>query len=156
MIFNTRSYRGNQTKRPSITTNEGADKKYVKISSEIIMNPDSTYPIIIKPYKFDVSQFGEKERKKLEFEIFNVSSQDLAIKLLDMPANMFKLKLPKKVKAGKSEKGTIEILDEYVSEEFEKSLTVELSDDAMTRFTVPVKRTIRIPGAGKSSEHSKK
>ena len=128
----------------------------MKISSQIVMNPDSTYPVIIKPYKFDVSQFGEKERKKLEFEIFNVSSQDLAVKLVDMPVDMFRLKLPKKVKAGKSEKGTIEILDEYISEEFEKSLTIELDDDALTRFTVPVKRTIRIPGAGKTTAHSKK
>jgi hypothetical protein len=118
------------------------------------MNPDSTYPIIIKPYKFDISQFGEKPRKRLEFEIFNVSERDLEIKLVDMPFNMFEIKLPKKVKAGKSEKGKIEILEEYISNEFEKSLTLELNDEAVTRFTVPVKRTLRIPGAGKTSQHS--
>ncbi len=118
----------------------------VKISAEVIMNPDSTYPVIIKPYKFDISQFGEKERKKLEFEITNRSEDDLNVKLVDMPYNMFKLKLPKSVKAGKTEKGQIEILDDYVSQEFEKSLTIELDDKTTSRFTVPVKRTLRIPG----------
>ncbi len=63
-----------------------------------------------------------------------------------MPAGMFKLELPKKVKAGKTEKGKIEILDEYISEEFKKSITIELTDNSQTRFTIPVYRTIRIPG----------
>ena len=72
-----------------------------------------------------------------------------------MPENMFKLKLPKKVKAGKTEKGKIEILDDFVSQEFKKSITIELTDKATSRFTIPVERTIRIPGQ-RSKEHSKK
>ncbi len=63
-----------------------------------------------------------------------------------MPAGMFKLSLPKSVKPGKEAKGEIELLDEFVSEQFEKSITVELTGKETTRFTVPVKRVIRIPG----------
>lgn len=77
------------------------------------------------------------------------------IKLVDMPEGMFKLKLPKKVKAGKTEKGKIEILDEFVSQEFKKSITIELTDKAVSRFTIPIERTIRIPGK-KSKVHSNK
>nr|MBN2277056.1 hypothetical protein [candidate division Zixibacteria bacterium] len=127
--------------------------KNVKISAEVITNPDSTYPIIIKPYKFDISQFGEKERRKLEFELINMSENDLEVSLIDMPVNMFKVKMPKKVKAGKTEKGEIELFDKYVTDEFQKSLTIELSDKNKTRFTIPVKRTIRIPGQP-TGEHS--
>lgn len=72
-----------------------------------------------------------------------------------MPADMFKIKLPKSVKAGKSSKGKIEILDDYVSEEFEKSITIELSDEVGTRFTIPVKRNIRIPGARAQEQSGK-
>jgi hypothetical protein len=146
IIFSTRSYRGRQNKRPSIETNMGPERLRVAIKSEVITNPEETYPITIKPYKFDISQFGEKERKKLKFEITNVSEKDLEINLVDMPNDMFELKLPKKVKAGQTAKGQIELLDEYVDQEFEKSLTIELGDEAKSRFTVPVKRTIRIPG----------
>ncbi|RKX26927.1 MAG: hypothetical protein DRP46_10385 [Candidatus Zixiibacteriota bacterium] len=127
----------------------------MKISSEVIPNPDSTYPIVIYPYKFDISQFGEAERRTLEFDITNVSDQDLEISLIDMPRNMFKLKMPKRVKAGKKESGKIEILDEFVTEEFQKSITIQVSDEAQTRFTVPVKRTIRVPG-GKLTKKSSK
>jgi len=119
------------------------------------VNPDSTYPIIIYPYKFDISQFGEAERKSLEFEITNVSEEDLEVKLIDMPYNMFKVKLPNKVKAGEKKSGKIEIMDEYVTEEFEKSITIELNDKALSRFTVPVKRQIRIPGGNLTKKNSR-
>jgi len=124
----------------------GPEKKNVKISAEVITNPDSTFPIVVYPYKFDISQFGEAERKSLEFEITNVSDADLEIKLIDMPYQMFKLKLPKKVKAGKKETGKIEIMEDFITEEFEKSITIEVSDEAVSRFTIPVKRVIRMPG----------
>ena len=66
--------------------------------------------------------------------------------MVDMPVGMFKLSLPKSVKPGKTVKGKIILYDEYVSEEFEKSITIEFNGKQSTRFTVPVKRVIRIPG----------
>ena len=127
----------------------------MKISSDIVTNPDSTYPVTIQPYKFNISQFGEKERKKLNFKITNHSNEDLEISLIDMPYGMFELNLPKKVKAGKTEEGKIEILDDFVDKEFKKSITIQVNDKALSRFTIPVERTIRIPG-GRSKEHSNK
>ncbi|UCD16763.1 MAG: DUF1573 domain-containing protein [Candidatus Zixiibacteriota bacterium] len=122
----------------------------------MVTNPDSTHPIVISPYKFDISQFGDKEVSERKFVIENVSDQDLDINLIDMPSGMFKLELPKKVKAGKSAGGKIEIFDAYLTEEFEKSITIELSDAEKTRFTIPVKRTIRIPGQTASTPSPKK
>ena len=118
----------------------------MQITANIFTNPDSTYPVIFKPYKFDISQYGEKTRKKLEFTITNVTDEKLDIDLIDMPVGMFKLSLPKSVKPGKKVKGKIELFDEFVSEQFEKSITFELTGKETIRFTVPVKRVIRIPG----------
>jgi hypothetical protein len=120
--------------------------KRVQITANVIATPDSTFPIRIKPYKFDVSQFGEKKVDTREFVIENVSDNDLDLSLVDMPPGMFTVKLPKQVKAGQTEKGVITLKDEYLDQEFEKSLTIELNDAAKTRFTVPVKRTLRVPG----------
>lgn len=102
--------------------------------------------MIFKPYKFDISQYGEKPRRKLEFTITNVTDKKLDLKLVDMPMGMFKVSLPKNIKPGKTAKGKIELFDEFVSEQFEKSITIEFGDDKSTRFTIPVKRVIRIPG----------
>jgi hypothetical protein len=151
IIFSTGHYMKKQSKRPSITTNEGTEAKYVQIVTDVVTNPDSTYPVIIKPYKFDISQFGEKERNTLDFVIQNVSDIELDVKLVDMPTGMFKLVLPKKIKPGESGKGKITVMKEFVGKEFEKSLTIELNDKLNTRFTIPLKRTIRIPGAAQSN-----
>ncbi|MCP4704031.1 MAG: DUF1573 domain-containing protein [candidate division Zixibacteria bacterium] len=118
----------------------------MQITANIYTNPDSTYPAVFKPYKFDISQYGEKTRKKLEFTITNITDEKFNLALVDMPAGMFKVSLPKSVKPGKSAKGKIELTDEYISEQFEKSITVEFSGKETTRFTIPVKRVIRIPG----------
>jgi len=152
IIFSSGRRRGNQSKRPRIETNEGELAKYVQIKSNVVTNPDSTYPIRISPYKFDVSQFGDKKVKERKFVIENVSDQDLEIKLVDMPYGMFKLELPTKIKAGKSKSGKIIVLDEWMDKQFEKSLTIELTDAKNTRFTVPVKRTIRVPGQTASTK----
>jgi hypothetical protein len=146
VIYSTRKYSGRQSKRPTITTNEGELPKYVQFTANVIVNPDSTYPIRIKPYKFDVSQFGEKTVNSREFIIENVSDSDIDIALVDMPLGMFTIKLPRRVKAGQTEKGIITLSRDYIDKEFEKSLTIELNDEAKTRFTVPVKRTLRVPG----------
>ncbi len=156
IIFNTGHYSKTQQKRPAISTNEGPEMKYVQIVCNVYVNPDSTYPIILQPYKFDISQYGEKERSSLEFTVKNISDQDLDISLVDMPAGMFKITLPKKIKAGQEGKGRIEILKDYVGKEFEKSATFQFSDKLNTRFTVPIKRTIRIPGAVAADTTAKK
>lgn len=146
IIFNSGHYVSKTTKTPSITTNEGPDIKNVRITMDVITNPDSTYPIIISPYKFDISQFGEKERSTLDFTINNVSDQDLDVKLIDLPTDIVKVTLPKRIKAKQIEKGKISVMKPFLTKEFEKSLTIELSDKEATRFTVPIKRTVRIPG----------
>lgn len=120
----------------------------------MVANPDSTFPIRIKPYKFDVSQFGEKTVDSREFLIENVSDTDLDLALIDMPQGMFTIKLPKRVKAGQTEKGVLTLNHDCLDQEFEKSLTIELNDAAKSRFTVPVKRTLRVPGSTSESKAS--
>jgi hypothetical protein len=73
-----------------------------------------------------------------------------------MPEGMFRLKLPKKVNAGSTEKGKIEILKDYLPQEFEKSITIELNDKALSRFTIPVKRQIRVLGEKSEEQQSEK
>ena len=109
--------------------------------------PDSTYPIVIKPYKLDISQFSQtKIRDEMKFNITNMSDEDLKVALISKPEGMFDLTLPNKVEAGKSAQGTLKLRPEAVETSFEKSFTIELSDSKSTRFTVPVKRKVQNPG----------
>jgi hypothetical protein len=117
----------------------------VTITSDVVSRPDSTYPIVIKPYKLDISQFGEKTRDEMKFTITNVSDQDLNIELVAAPTDIATVELPDKVEAGKSASGVLKLTDKGVGEEFEKSFTIQLNDEKNSRFTVPIKRNIKNP-----------
>lgn len=149
IIFSTRRYKGQISKRPKIKTNEGPPDKFVQISSMVTQRPDSTYPIIIEPYKLDLSQFGEKVVKEKKFTIKNVSDQNLKVSLVSMPDGLFDFKLPKTIKPGKKSEGELKLIKEAYGDTFEKSVTIEVTDakEEATRFTIPVKRTIHVAKA---------
>jgi hypothetical protein len=144
IIYNSGHSVGAINKATNITTNAPQPNYRVAIAANILSNPDSTYPIIIKPYKLDISQFGEKVRKDMKFSIVNVSDADLELSVIACPEDLFEVTLPKKIKVGQSAEGLLKIRTEKLSDEFQKSFTIALNDKSNTRFTIPVKRSIRV------------
>jgi hypothetical protein len=120
--------------------------------AQVVPRPDSNYPIIIKPYKLDISQFGDKVRDEMKFNITNVSDQDLQITLIDRPEGIFDITIPSEVEAGKSAQGVLKLHSDAVDESFDKSVTIQLNDADSSRFTIPIKRTVRQPGETASAK----
>jgi len=143
IIFSTGRYRNRVSKSPRIETNEGPPHKSVRIITQVVARPDSTYPVVCKPYKLDISQFGEKVRSRMEFQITNVSEQDLEISLIDRPEGLFELMLPENIKAGQTATASIQLHEDGIESSFEKSITIELNDTQSSRFTIPIKRNLR-------------
>ncbi len=131
------------TKSPRIQTNEGPPDKRVQIISEVVARPDSTYPVVIKPYKLDLTQFGEKVRDEITFKIINKSDQKLDLTMICGYENLFEIELPKSISAGETEEAKLKLKEYGLQTNFEKSFTFELNDEKNSRFTIPVKRTIR-------------
>ena len=102
--------------------------------------------MIIKPYKLDISQFGEKVRDEMKFNLTNVSDQDIEITLIDRPEGYFELELPDMVEAGKTAHGVLKLYDDAIEQSFEKSITIQLNDEQSSRYTIPVKRKKRAIG----------
>lgn len=151
IIFSTKEYTKRTSKSPRITTNEGPPDKRVTIDATVVERPDSTYPVVIEPYKLDLSQFSEKTVDERPFQIVNVSDHELHPKLIAGPSKMMDIKLPSSIGPGKSAEGKVKLLDKALADSFEKSFTFELDDQAHSRFTVPVKRTLRTPTQGIST-----
>lgn len=151
IIFSTRRYRNTVHKSPRIETNAGMPHKTVYIEANVVDKPDSTYPIVIKPYKLDISQFGEKVRDEMTFTIQNRSENDLSIRFVDVPIGMFEIDIPAEVGAGQSVECKLRLKDNTITTSFEKSFTIQLDDPEKTRFTIPVKRQVRVPGGSLSS-----
>ena len=143
IIFSTKSYQNRVTKSPSIETNEGDVPRKVQIVTHVVARPDSTYPVTVTPYKLDLSQFTDKVRDRIEFIVKNVSDQDLHLTLIDAPSEFFSVDLPEKVKAGQEVNGTVVLNEDNLNESFAKSMTFGLDDEKNSRFTIPVKRTVR-------------
>lgn len=147
IIFSTKKYSSRINKSPRIQTNEGPPHKNVSITSLVVKRPDSTYPVVIRPYKLDISQFGEKVRDKMRFSINNVSDEDLTLDLIAVPTELAEIELPEKIKAGQSAEGVLTLRPEALDKAFEKSFTFEVDDDQFSRFTVPIKRQLQNPSA---------
>lgn len=142
IIFSTGRYTNTVVKTPRIETNEGPTPKSVKIVSHVVINPDSTHPIAIHPYKLDVSQFGSKTRDEMTFTIENRSGTPVNLTLVDRPEGLFTLELPETIAAGASAEGKLRVNDDALAKTFEKSFTIQLNDIEHSRFTIPVKREL--------------
>ncbi|MDZ4723343.1 MAG: DUF1573 domain-containing protein [candidate division Zixibacteria bacterium] len=156
IIFDTRTYTNAVVKRPQIETNEGTPNTFVQISSTVLSNPDSTFPVIIKPYKLDISQSGEKVRDQITFKITNASKNNLELTLVSGLEDIAQVTLPKSVAAGQSAEGVVKLNTGTLDDSFERSLTFQVNDEQKSRFTIPIKRTLRVPGQATDSPASPK
>jgi len=164
IIYSTGKNIGKSTKRPTITTNEGPPSRNVTISCDVVRAPDSTYPVVIKPYRLFVSKADTIEIDEAKFTIQNVSDQPVGIKVASEPYGYFKLTLPETLKPGETAECKLKVNREFLSEPFEKSVTLELTDASKTRFTIPVVRRfighsvapqpqVKVPQAGGTGSH---
>ncbi len=149
--FDSGRFRGATTKRPYIETNAGPDKYYMKFWANLITDPKSDLPLQISPLPVDVSQFTATPRAKAGFMITNQGGQDLNIKIVDNYNKSFTIDMPNKVKAGESIEGTIKVKDGMLSEEFGESFTIEIDNLEQQRYSVPVKRMVRVKGGDAAS-----
>ncbi len=143
IIFSTKRYKNRMSKRPMISTNEGPPDKHVQIIVNVVSRPDSTYPAILRPYKLDLTQFGDKIRDEMTFKISNVSDKDLDLTMIWYAEEYFEVDLPKSIGAGQMTEAKVKLTKEAIGKAFEKSFTFEFNDEMQSRFTVPVKRTLR-------------
>ena len=157
IIFSTGQYNGPVTKHPRLETNANPSSRNLVFRATVTGRPDSTSPLLIRPYKLDLSQFGPTVRDQMKFTVSNTSDEEVSLALVSA-SNLFSVSLPDKIAAGQSAEGTIQLNQTALSESFEKSFTFRVNDSTLPRFTVPVKRAIQSAagGASTASEASSK
>lgn len=147
IIFDTKSGRTRVSKRPKIYIKGSDLPRSVQITAHVLPRPDSAYPITFKPYKLDISQFGEKKRTKAKFTINNVSKSELEVSVIDYQSRFIDVDFKSTtIKPGESASGRVTINSDRIGESFEKSVTFVVKGEAQkkpVRFTLPIKRTVR-------------
>jgi hypothetical protein len=149
IIFSSQRYKGSVVKHPIVQTNADTSRRPLKFSTKVVAHPDSLRPVIVKPYKLDISQLGEEIRDRISFTIENLSEQDVTIRLVAVPDELVTLTLPKTVAAHGSASGELVVREDKLTEEFQKSFTFEVGGADTARYTVPIRRAV--PGLKTSS-----
>jgi hypothetical protein len=152
ITFSSRQYKGELTRLIHIMYASDSLSKTFELKANVQQRMDKTEPVVVEPSAIDVVQFGDKVRDKAEFAIEDKSNQDYKLSLVYYPSEIFDINLPKEVKPGKKAEGEIKIKKVADFEKFEKSFTIELNDEAHTRYTIPVTREIRELGVGESGK----
>jgi len=146
IIFDSKRFRGLTEKKTAIHTNAANQPTaYVAIIADLSLEPTEMRPLVIQPYRVDVSQFTKAPRRRAKFLIENRSDQDYKLELIDATDLNFEIELPNEIKSGETVEGVILVDKDRLEEAFKQPITFKLNDERGTRYTIPIKRDVRIP-----------
>jgi hypothetical protein len=111
----------------------------VEITTTVVINPDSTYPIVISPPILGFPLVGPSADSLL-FEITNLTDRGLIITVFESPESLIDLTVPAVAKAGETIICRAWLTLEGHRWPFEKSITFELNDSDHSRFSIPIVR----------------
>ncbi len=140
IIFNTGRFVGAVHKTPKLTTNVSGDKIELNIHARVLTKDDGPGPLEVRPEVLDVSQFGEKPRRRARFHIENRTDDDMRLVVTDSTGKSFDIKLPGKVGAGETVEGIVTVHEDRVKDDFDESVTFRAFGPAEGSYTLPVKR----------------
>ena len=104
----------------------------------MVINSDSTYPLVISPAQLNFSS-SEEIGAPLIAKVKNVSDQELKIKIIDFPLGFVESKLTEEVIRPKEEiELVVNLGQEPPQDHFSKSITLEVNDKDKSRFSIPI------------------
>jgi hypothetical protein len=143
VIFSSRKFSKKVVKHINVRTSASPHSEKLAIKAYVLGKSETTQPVIVDPLRMDFSERDGKAPDYLEYEISNVSDQDLHIRMVCASNGYVKIKLPREVRAGESVSGSVSITKEGIDKSFAKSFTFELDDADSSRFTVAIWRQLQ-------------
>ena len=134
-------------KTTRIFSNDPTDSiTQVTIQADVKAEPYGDFPVQVSP---DILGFSPRmviAKSQMEVEIKNTTSEDLDLRIVDLPFDFIEGELSgSTLRPSHEVKLRLELKDGSRKESFAKSITLELGDQDSSRFTVPV-RSKRLPG----------
>ncbi len=141
LIFHaTATQRGILAKSATVTCNDNDRSSFQLRLNVKIYNgesPDSLSTVSLSSTRLKWN--AEERAKEQKLLVKNISSAPVRMKLVSQPFGFVEIALPDdEIKPGKSKEIKVRVDKLFDESEFKKSFTIELSDSAKTRFTVPV------------------
>ncbi len=139
IIFSNGKRTGSTTKFTAIHTNERIPMTRISIKAYTIRNTD-TIAVTIDPMRLVIPKSEKVEISSRTFAITNSSEVPVSATVVSEPEGYFDIRLPEQIGPGQTAEATIIIHDDHLDETFEKSFTLEFTDEAKTRYSIPVLR----------------
>ena len=118
----------------------------ITIAADVKPEPYSNFSVQVSPAIAEFSQGREGEDSEVEILIENTTSQDLGIKIVDMPHEFVEGKLSSDVvKPSEEVKLKVKLKRDAKKASLTKSITLQLGGQDSSRFTVPVTNG-KLPG----------
>jgi hypothetical protein len=140
VIFDTRSYFGLITKRPRITCEGITPNHFVSITANVSSSPDSTQPLVIRPYALNLSPDSTHTPDTCLFSLINVSPVTQQMSVSAGCPELFSHTFPRSIGPSDTFQCTLRLTDLGKTTYFHKSFTIQAASTDSTRFTIPVFR----------------
>jgi len=117
------------------------------ISAWPLISRDSLKLLTVTPFQISLDSLRpEKQKTAWEYgvSVKNSSSEAIELTLVSAPTDYMTVDVPDgKIKPGKEKTITIKIDKDVADQTFSKSFTIEASDSAKTRVTIPISKAVR-------------
>jgi hypothetical protein len=136
---------GSVLSHPYIFYNGKELPTFAGLRGQCLLHMDSLRPVTVRPHRVDFVRLPatSKSIDEIELAFLNLSDERLDLTVVANSAEeLIELRLPKSLKAGASVTGRVIVRPEHADEPFERSFTLEFSDENRTRLTVPVRRKV--------------
>ena len=144
VIFQTKTYKGDVNKGVKVFYEPYLYKR-IELKSHVYSPRDTSLSLSINPYKLDFSQYSQNSIREKILSISNNTGNNNYISIIDQPSELDKLDINCRLKPYESIFFEVKLSEDGFRNEFEKSLTIQLHSINKLRFTIPIKRTIRVP-----------
>ena len=148
IIFASRLYFNYVAKSPVIEYEGMPNPTSVTVATYVIPRPDSARPLVLEPFKLDLSQLGDEVRDRVTFSIVNITNDSFDLSLSDDFAEYGTLTMPPAIGPRDTVEAQFVLKPQVLGKDLTGSFTFQVEDKFRTRYTVPVRRKLKDPRVG--------
>jgi hypothetical protein len=148
LIFSTGHYSSSVKKSARIMCNSAGTIPRLQIGADVRKSMDSLDIFAVEPYLIDLDKDRPEDQKhawEYQFTLKNMTDADLSFTIVSQPHEYCEIDFPENKAIGPGKDKTFKIKFEkgIADDIFAKSFTIEASDEAHTRMTIPFVKSMR-------------
>lgn len=144
VIFSTGMYSSQTRKSATIVSDVAGNVPAISFNAYPTPRIDSLAPVTFIPSLVDLDSVTQTGGGRIDVKVRNTSAEPVSLALVSAPHEWFTIQLPVgPIAPGGEETIQVEYTGAIAGEILSKSFTVQVSDTASTRFTVPIQKQKR-------------